>query len=126
MTTGNIFLEEMYKSLDAIRERRREQRESSPPFAPDLPVRMPIPSVAHLNEAVDASRRYPDEEYNNLSNFVLFLVLLITIWYFWPKPRHQIAPPRPYMDSGPGQGIGSNVGLVSAAGKAEAQEEEKK
>ena len=99
LTTGNIFLEEIGKAIDTVRDKRRSSLESSPPYSPDLPVRIPIPSVDSLSHSIEESIRTPDEEYQNLSQFGLVLLILLSLWYFWPKPKHHIVPPRPYMDA---------------------------
>ena len=101
-TTSNIFLDEISKSFERFQEKSKEFKETGPPYAPDLPVRMPIPLPAQLNQQIEDFRRTPDAEYSGFSLMIMMLVTLLSIWYFYPKRKYEIQPPRPYMDQAPG------------------------
>ena len=108
LMTSNILLDEIARAYRHYQELRKSQVSSGPPYSPDLPIHMPIPPVEKLNQELQESVRYPEEEYNSLTAFAMFLLCLFSIWYFWPKPKHVIAQPRNYMDNQAAGGLGQN------------------
>ncbi len=101
--SSNVLVDELYKTfLDArARWNAAYYTQSYVPYAPDLPVGMPIPRPQLLEEA--AKRKDdPSAHYHALTWFLFVLLIVFAIWYFYPRKRPDIAPPRSYGDAGTG------------------------
>ena len=99
LATSNIFLDEISKSFERFQEKSKAMRETGPPYAPDLPVRMPIPLPAQLDQQIEDFSREPQEEYSGFALMGMMLIVLFSVWYFYPKKKYEMQPPRPYMDN---------------------------
>ncbi len=94
----NILIDEIYRTLlEAHKYWNREKVTTNVPYSPDYPVKMPIPKRNLLDEAMHQQHE-PNQEYRSLTSLILFFVLVFAVWYFYPRGRPDIAPPKDYMD----------------------------
>lgn len=99
----NVLVDELYRTFMDVRSRWNQAyyATTNVPYAPDMPVKMPIPKREKLEEVLHSEKNYPKEEWTGLTFLFLMLVILFSVWYFYPRRRPEIAPPRDYMDATP-------------------------
>ena len=107
----NILIDELYRTFLDL-QGRWTPPQNYVPYAPDLPVKMPIPKRNLLDAAME-HKHDPAYEFRQLSTIVLFICMLLAIWYFYPTSRPEISPPVDYMSSG---GKGDLKGETSKGG----------
>ncbi len=100
IVTQNAILAEIQHSWGVFQGWRAAGADTHPPYSPDAAVRMPIPKVSKLEEHLRQRRYEPADEYQGLSLGIFFLIVLVAVWYFYPRPRHEISPPPDYIDAG--------------------------
>ncbi len=106
---GNLIVEELVRGLWSLRDRTDM---SFPPFSPDLPVALPMPSSDVLAREL-ARRKDASGEYTWMSVGVFALVLFAAVYYFYPSQKEPIAPPPSVAaasSQGPQQQSASTIG----------------
>jgi len=97
-TTRNILVAEIQKLIAAAMEATGPQFKTPVPYAPDAQIRVPIPGPRKLDEELKLRKSEGEGEYNSLAVMFLISVTVFAAWYFYPRHRPNISPPRDYMD----------------------------
>jgi len=98
MVSHNPLVSEVVQGVRELLHMMDKSAEAWPPYSPDLPVKTPLPSSQILDQQIKENADLPtDHYYNSMGSFFLLLMVLFSTWYFFPKKRPDIAPPRPYM-----------------------------
>jgi hypothetical protein len=99
VTTLNPMVAEIVKIMRTLLHTMDKNHDTWPPYAPDMDVRLPMPSAHGLDERIKhgGALRSTDSMYNSISLFVLLMVTMLAAWYFFPPSPPPISPPRPYM-----------------------------
>ncbi len=113
----NVIIDELYRTFLDLRQRWNSAyyTQTYVPYAPDLPVAMPIPKRDKLEDVLRHGKDNPVEEYHTLAIFIFFFVILFSIWYFYPRKRPEISPPRDYMDAQGGMPTSTAGGAAGVA-----------
>ncbi len=116
----NVLLDELYRTFLDFRDKYNAAyyMTTGVPYSPDLPVKMPIPKREKLEEVLRHEKYEPVEQYHGLTFFFFFLIILFAVWYFYPKKRPEISPPRDYMDATPYSRAPIGVGVAAGPGSS--------
>ncbi len=90
--SGNIVVEELWQGLTQLSRNLDQRSRSWPPYSPELPVTMPIPSAKQMDKHT-SRKDEPDNHYFYLAISVFVVVCLISVYYFWPRSNPDISPP---------------------------------
>jgi hypothetical protein len=121
VATTNVLIDELVRGMSNLQASLTGSNAKGPQYAPDLPVRVPLPQIAEIEAQVEKKQRYPDEEFNTLTIIILILTVVMAVWYFWPRKRPDISPPR---DGGYGRTKRSAApAAVTAGGEEEIEED---
>ncbi len=100
ITSQNAIIAEIQHSFGIVKSKfDTSQEQTSPPYSPDADVVMPIPTVKKLNERIKMGRLDPADKYQGLSFLCFFCVILLAVWYFYPRKTHEITKPPDYIDA---------------------------
>ncbi len=123
VVSSNALVDELWNSYRSFRENMDTQARSWPPYQPNLPVQMPIPGSHLLDKAIH-HKDDPDTHYHLMAWAVFTLMVLFSLWYFYPRQTPTtISPPKSFKSGrstrgGGGGGVGGG-GTDPASGPTE-------